>query len=215
MQHKNFLYITIVLSFLISSCGTVGGGRSKKPKYIENGVASWYGPKFHGRLTANGEKYDMDGITAAHRTLPFNSVVKVENVDNGKTLEVRINDRGPFAKDRIIDLSRGAAKKLGVIGPGTANVKLYLVKGDLRNSRTTNLKVARYTVQLGSYENRRDAETFSKKVKKSRVESVRLNGRRIYRVYYGVYKDTSKAQRDQKKLKRQGFNGFVKQIEND
>ena len=78
MQHKRIIYITVALSLLVMSCGTVGGGRSKKPKYIENGVASWYGPKFHGRLTANGERYDMDGITAAHRTLPFNSIVKVE-----------------------------------------------------------------------------------------------------------------------------------------
>jgi rare lipoprotein A len=199
--------------FVWSSCGTAGGGRSKS-RYLESGVASWYGPKFHGRLTANGETYDMDGITAAHRTLPFNTVVLVENQDNGRKLEVRINDRGPFAKNRIIDLSRGAARKLGVIGPGTANVKLYLVKGDLRKSKTTNLKVARYTVQLGSYKRKDDARDLSRKIKKSRVESVKINGERFYRVYYGVYKDPAKAERDQRRLKRRGYKGFVKQIEN-
>ena len=85
-------------------------------------MASWYGPDFHGRQTANGEKYDMNAMTAAHRTLPFNTMVLVENLDNGRSVKVRINDRGPFAKGRIIDLSKAAAEKMDMIGPGTARV---------------------------------------------------------------------------------------------
>ena len=93
------------------------------PSYDQTGVASWYGPNFNGKLTANGETYEMDGLTAAHKTLPLNSKVFVTNVKNGKTVMLRINDRGPFVKGRIIDLSRGAAKVLGIKGLGKVRVQ--------------------------------------------------------------------------------------------
>lgn len=95
--------------------------------YKEEGVASWYGPGFHAGSTANGERYDQDDLTAAHRTLPMPSWVRIENLDNGRTLTVRINDRGPFARGRIIDLSRKAAQLLGVDRAGTARVRLRRV----------------------------------------------------------------------------------------
>jgi rare lipoprotein A len=94
----------------------------------EEGIASWYGKKFHGRQTANGERYDMHGISAAHRTLPFGTVVLVRNMNNGKELKVRINDRGPFIKGRIIDLSYGAARKLDMIRDGIVPVRIRVVK---------------------------------------------------------------------------------------
>jgi rare lipoprotein A len=157
----------------------------------------------------------MDGMTAAHRTLPFGSEVVVENLDNGKKTRVRINDRGPFAKDRIIDLSRAAATEVDMIGPGTANVRLFLVKGDLKNSRVTNLKVANYTIQLASFDNVRQATQTSVQIEGSRVERLTVNGTLVFRVYYGNYQDTTRAQSDLDKLKARGFDGFVKQIEND
>lgn len=95
--------------------------------YQEEGIASWYGPGFHAGSTANGERYDQDDLTAAHRTLPMPSWVRIENLDNGRTLTVRINDRGPFARGRIIDLSRKAAVLLGVDRAGTARVRLRRV----------------------------------------------------------------------------------------
>jgi len=95
--------------------------------FAQSGVASWYGPDFHGKNTANGEVYNQDAGTAAHKTLPFNTFVNVRNMENGKTAVVRINDRGPFKKDRIIDLSKKAAAELGMIGTGTAKVKLTIV----------------------------------------------------------------------------------------
>jgi rare lipoprotein A len=94
--------------------------------YVEEGVASWYGPGFHGQATANGEVYDQNDLTAAHRTLPLPSVVTVTNLDNGRSLKVRINDRGPFARNRIIDLSRRGAQLLGFYGAGTANVRVQI-----------------------------------------------------------------------------------------
>lgn len=92
------------------------------------GTASWYGEDFNGRLTASGEVYDMYAYTAAHKTLPLGTVVKVTNEDNGKTTEVRINDRGPYVKGRIIDLSRTAGRAIDIRGTGTAKVKLDIVK---------------------------------------------------------------------------------------
>ncbi len=95
--------------------------------YNENGIASWYGPGFHTLSTANGERYDQDDLTAAHKTLPMPSWVEVENLDNGRKLVVRINDRGPFVAGRIVDLSRRSAQLLGVDGPGTARVRVHRV----------------------------------------------------------------------------------------
>jgi rare lipoprotein A len=92
------------------------------------GIASYYGTKYHGRLTANGEVYDMYGISAAHKTLPFNTVVRVKNLKNNRELLVRINDRGPFIKGRILDLSYGAARKLDMITDGTGRVSIEIVE---------------------------------------------------------------------------------------
>ena len=94
----------------------------------EKGTASWYGAKFHGRTTASGERYDMHAMTAAHRTLPFGAIVEVTNLDNDRQVRVRINDRGPFKKGRIIDLSYAAARKLGMVHAGLARVRLRVVR---------------------------------------------------------------------------------------
>ncbi len=95
---------------------------------LGNGVASYYGKRFHGRLTANGERFNMNAMTAAHKTLPFGTKVRVTNPRNGRSVVVRINDRGPFIRGRTIDLSRGAAQKIGMISTGHARVKLEIVR---------------------------------------------------------------------------------------
>ena len=92
------------------------------------GVSSFYGPDFHGKLTANGEVYDMYGLTAAHRTLPLNTIIRVTNLANGKSLIVRINDRGPYVQGRMLDLSYGAAKKLGFLAQGTTRVRVAVIE---------------------------------------------------------------------------------------
>ena len=109
----------------------------------EEGLASWYGGKFHGRLTSSGEVFDTNQMTAAHRTLPFGTLVKVINQDNGKSTIVKINDRGPFVEGRIIDLSRAAADELGMVGEGVARVVLEIV--DFVTDK------ALYAVQVGAY----------------------------------------------------------------
>jgi len=92
------------------------------------GMSSWYGPNFHGKLTANGEIYDMYGTTAAHKTLPLNTIVRVTNLDNGKSIILKINDRGPYVGDRILDCSFGAAKKLGFDKQGTTSVEIDIIE---------------------------------------------------------------------------------------
>ena len=96
--------------------------------YYEVGIASWYGPGFHGNLTANGETYDMDSVSAAHKTLPFGTIVRVVEFDTGRSIVVRINDRGPFVDGRIIDLSKGAAEELGIVNKGITKVGLRIIR---------------------------------------------------------------------------------------
>ena len=100
----------------------------KKSKKVYKGISSFYGQKFHGKLTANGEIFDMYGVSAAHKEFPFNTVVRVTNEKNGKSLLIRINDRGPYIAGRILDCSFGAAKKLGFVGEGTAKVKIEVLE---------------------------------------------------------------------------------------
>ncbi|NOZ08162.1 MAG: septal ring lytic transglycosylase RlpA family protein [FCB group bacterium] len=97
-------------------------------KKVMTGIASYYGRDFHGKLTANGEVYDMYGLTAAHKTLPLNTIVRVTNLDNDKSLILRINDRGPYIEGRILDCSYGAAKKLGYLKAGTARVRIEVIE---------------------------------------------------------------------------------------
>ena len=116
----------IVLSLLF--CGCAGSRASRKCRgACEQGRASWYGGHFHGRETASGEVYDKEALTAAHPRLPFGTVVRVTNQKNGWTVDVRINDRGPFAKGRIIDVSEAAARQLGMIGGGVVPVSVRIV----------------------------------------------------------------------------------------
>jgi rare lipoprotein A len=119
----------------------------------ETGLASWYGHPYHGRPAANGEIYDMEGFTAAHRTLPFGTWVRVVNLTTDKTVDVRITDRGPFVENRIIDLSHAAAGAIGLIGPGVARVRL-----DIISVPTTAPAQNWYAVQAGAFIDRDRAE---------------------------------------------------------
>jgi len=120
-------------------------------EYVEEGVASWYGVPFNGHRTSDGEIYDMYQFTAAHRTLPFGSIVQVTDLATGRQIDVRINDRGPFVSNRIIDLSYSAAKALGMLGPGTAPVRLDMVSGP-------NPLAGFFGVQIGAFSVEANAE---------------------------------------------------------
>ncbi|MDR2724705.1 MAG: septal ring lytic transglycosylase RlpA family protein [Candidatus Adiutrix sp.] len=140
---KFLMLLALVLS--LANCGLSFSGKGKGKSYVvkgrryyilasangvrEKGLASWYGEPFHGRKTASGEVYDMDKISAAHKTLPLHTWVEVRNLENNRSMTLRINDRGPFVPGRVIDLSRAAARELGVYGPGLAKVRLRAVTG--------------------------------------------------------------------------------------
>jgi rare lipoprotein A len=192
---------------------------------IQTGVASYYAREFHGKTTANGETYSMWAMTAAHQTLPFNSIVKVTNLDNGRTTSVRINDAGPFKDDRIIDLSYAAAVKLGMVGPGKARVRLE-VKGnaDPGNSRSeffrVDIKKASldgFAVQLGSYtdpENllRRLGEFERKGVRDMHVQITNVSGRQVHRILVGGFRERAEAESFCVGLKKKGLRGMVMRI---
>jgi len=122
-----------------------------KPGYVETGLASWYGHPYHGRPAANGEIYDMETMVAAHRTLPFDTWVRVYDLDTNKTVEVRIIDRGPFVDGRIIDLSHAAAEAIAMIGPGTARVRMEVI------AVPAGVPPPVYVVQVGAFQDRATA----------------------------------------------------------
>jgi len=134
------------------------------------GVASWYGHPYHGRAAANGEIYDMEKMTAAHRTLPFDTWVRVYDLDNNRAVEVRITDRGPFVDGRVIDLSHAAARQLEMIGPGIARVRIEVI-------RTPPIAAqGLFAVQVGAFRNRANAERL-----RSRMEGVYGSARLLQR----------------------------------
>lgn len=211
---NRILFPLLAFLFFAVSCSTtknVSKENYDSGKLFETGIASWYGPNFDGKQTANGEIYDMNKLTAAHRTLPFNSVVKVVNKANGKSVIVRINDRGPYAKNRILDLSKKAAEEIELIKNGTAKANLFLLSNHIIPN---DLKTPQYSVQVGSYKNLNDAQRISSDIKNSRVVKVKINGSIYFRIYVGLFNTVVEAEKQKRKLQQAGINGFVKQVNN-
>lgn len=150
---------------LLSSCAKKKPARPPAAPVIgsvEHGLASWYGYPYHGRRSANGEVYDMEKLTAAHRTLPFETWVEVTNLSNREQVQVRITDRGPFVKGRIIDLSRAAARQISMLGPGVGKVRVKVIAPPEQPPAAAIL----YAVQVGAFENRDNAERLVERLKK-------------------------------------------------
>jgi rare lipoprotein A len=147
---------------------TLETGKHHKPIYVETGMASWYGPPYHNRKGANGEIYDQNGLTAAHRTLPMNSMVRVTNESTKRAVVVRITDRGPFIEDRVIDLSLAAAKAVDVWRPGIATVKIEVL-----STPSPIFEGGRWCVQIGAFQSRHDAVKLKEKLQ-DRYESAQV-----------------------------------------
>ena len=175
------------------------------------GVASWYGPTFHGNHTANGEVYNMNSLTAAHPTLPFDTQVRVTNKENHKQVVVRINDRGPFVDGRIIDLSKEAAKRIGMVGPGTTQVRLEAASA---HALSVGQGGGKYTVQVGFFAERQNAVILYGKLKKRypnvKVEPARPGG---YRIQLGLWETRSEAEQLLGRLRAESVSGFVRMLE--
>jgi len=172
--------------------------------FQQRGIASWYGRKFHGRKTSNGEVYDMYGKSAAHKTLPMGVYVRVTNLVNKHQIVVRINDRGPFVAGRIIDLSYGAAKELGIVTSGTAKVHLQALgyhqageDGSYGSSRD-NYDSGSFAVQIGAFTVASNAQKLASEMLisygKAEVSAIDRDGKRIYRVWVGEYKSLELAE---------------------
>ncbi len=184
--------------------------------FQQRGLASWYGKKFHDRKTANGERYDMYGISAAHKTLPLDTWVRVHNLENGKSLDVRINDRGPFVRGRIIDLSYGAAKKIDLVSPGTARVKISALGKAGKpqpDGRLTYQPVAynrgNFTIQVGAFTDRYNAEQFVRTLDAAYVNAHMVTdkegGEPYYRVRVGKCSTLTQAAEYENYLVKNGF----------
>jgi rare lipoprotein A len=159
------LLFSLAIALGLTACGHKKQTRISFPRTIEprigateEGIASWYGHPYHGRQAADGEIYDMEKMVAAHRTLPFHTWVRVYNLDNDKTIDLRIIDRGPFIAGRIIDVSHAAAQTLAMIGPGTAHVRIQVIESP------KNPEAARFAVQVGAYREKSTAERIKKQM---------------------------------------------------
>jgi rare lipoprotein A len=183
---------------------------SEPAPMVQTGICSWYGPNFHGRTTSNGETFDQHKMTAAHPSLPFGTNVEVTDLDTGRKVRVRINDRGPYADDRILDLSRGAATSLGVIKKGTANVEVRIL-----GSEFTEWPQPRYSVQLGAYkDSTRARKRIAKLLEKDELSGpyyVREPGNRspTYRVRIGPFRGYSHAIAEARALRSAGIIGLI------
>jgi peptidoglycan lytic transglycosylase len=180
----------------------------------EEGKASWYGAPFHGRQASNGETYDMYKFTAAHRTLPFNTMVRVTNMTNGKSTTVRITDRGPFVDNRIIDLSYAAAKQIESIGPGVVPVQLEILSAIDPNEGT-------FTIQVGAFHDKANAERLVRRLSAA-YPSVALQsfdspkGEAFYRVHVGKISGEEAAKRMSEELHaREGVKPLIFRVDNN
>jgi rare lipoprotein A len=170
---------------------------------VERGTASWYGPGFNGHRTASGERYNMRELTAAHQTLPFGSLVEVRNLENGHAVVVRINDRGPFAKGRVIDLSYAAAREVGVFGPGTAEVELRVLGAD------PAAQVTRFTVQVGAFADPDLALILHRNLKRMYPEAFIHSDGLWNRVQIGLFDDRDNAESLRRELAAMGMSAVV------
>jgi rare lipoprotein A len=184
--------------------------------FFEAGVASWYGEPFHAKNTANGEIYNMDAMTAAHKTLPFGTMVMVKNMENNRTTIVRINDRGPFCRGRIIDLSRRAAEEIGMIRKGTAPVEITALGTDAEVLSQADLEgpdspyfTGEFTIQAGAFGSAANAEALKQSIEKItdhvHISPIEKDGASFYRVRVGPFTSLVQARRMEERLTQNGF----------
>lgn len=197
--------LVLVVPAAISASDQSGNGWDEE-EYREEGMASWYGGEFQGRLTANGEVFDTYKMTAAHKTLPFNTIVEVRNLNNGKTVEVRINDRGPFVEGRIIDLSYAAAQALEMLDNGVIPVVLTIAEGLPDSGRVP--AYTSYTVQIGSFRDRTNARALIRKMREFNLFPELEKSGDVYRV---VFPGLSENEKDQilNILRRAGYSEIL------
>ena len=201
--------ITVLAALLLCQLLAVACSNNRQPSTgtslvgvpFERGIASWYGSSFQGRRTANGERYNMNALTAAHPSLPLGTLVGVRNSRTGSQVVVRINDRGPFARNRVIDLSYAAAREVGVVGPGIASVELYLVPDAGAPPR--------YTVQVGAFSDGERAQALQREMLRLYPEALVSSDGTWSRVQIGAFQDREQAESLRRELAVLGVSGIV------
>ena len=198
VSYARWVIFSLLLLFFVAACATVQRPAAPEIGYREVGIASWYGKEFHGRRTANGEIYDMNGLSAAHRTLPLGTILSVTNLGNGQSIQVKLNDRGPFVAGRILDLSYGAASRLGIVGTGTARVMIEVVR------LAAPMAGEAYTVQVGAFEEKGNAVGLKQRLltryQPITIQSFETNRQQFYRVRVGRYSTQGTAERVAREL---------------
>jgi rare lipoprotein A len=202
-------YRVAFVAFLLVQLLAVACSGNRKPASapptlgvpLERGIASWYGPKFNGKLTASGERYDMNALTAAHPSLPFGTRIGVRNTRTGREVVVKVNDRGPYSKNRIVDLSYAAAKEVGVVGPGTASVEIYLVP--------ESGAPPRYTVQVGAFSEPEKAIALQRDIVRLYPEAVVDSDGTWNRVQIGAFDGREQAESLRRELAAIGMPAVV------
>lgn len=178
----------------------------RETRQVQQGIASWYGKDFHGRQTSSGEVYDMYQLTCAHQTLPLGTMVMVTNLENGKSVELKVNDRGPFVKGRIIDVSYAAARMLDMAEKGTAPVKVEVFGPVVE-------QVQRYTIQVGSFIDETNAQRLADQLRKNfenvHVTIMETQTQKYHRVRVGQFENRESASTVAEKLSLMGFNVLV------
>ncbi len=185
--------------------------------FTQQGIASWYGRKFHGRKTSNGETYDMYAMTAAHKTLPLGVHVRVTRLDDGRSVVVRVNDRGPFVAGRVIDLSFSAARTLGMVDSGTTRVKVDALgypetkQGRISYRSPRSYDAGSFAVQVGAFSVAENAQRLASQLRsrygKAEVHDAQINAQRLYRVRVGQYNSLAAAENAALNFSANGFNG--------
>jgi rare lipoprotein A len=209
MRQSAMLALPLLCLLFLTSCALVGQGpRAWEDPSGETGLASWYGHPYHGRRTSNGEVYDMYQLTAAHREIPLGSWVEVINLHNGRSLTVRINDRGPFVDGRIIDLSYASAQLLGVVGPGVAPVRVRLTQAPQPAAGP-----ARYSVQVASFVAESNAlvlkTELEQKVSGVYLVKAQIGGEVYYRVRVGQFASRAEAKTAAERLASLGYRVLI------
>ena len=208
----------------------IAGEAFAQQAFTQTGIASYYGADFHGKKTSSGEPYNMWALTAAHKSIPLQTIVRVTNLTNNLSVLVRINDHGPHLKGRIIDLSRGAAAKIGMIQSGTAKVRVDVVEEDPRpdfakdkgNNEFYTVAMERtqlrgYGVQVASFENMANLIHYMDRLKSAgitdaHVQLATVSGKMVHRLILGGYESEDAAEWKLKSLREEGMNGFVFRI---
>jgi peptidoglycan lytic transglycosylase len=215
-KHAFLLSALLALNF-VSACSLPPSKVSlpslpTAPHPTQNGIASWYGPGFYGRPTASGVIYDQHELTAAHQTLPLGTRVMVTNLENQKSVEVSINDRGPFLKGRIIDLSYAAAEALGMVGPGTIPVRVEVISPGVQDIRST----LDYTLQAGSFTEFENARKLAGQIANSyadprQISVIPFHNREstYYRVQLGTFRNRGDAEQQAHVLAQRGFSVII------